>query len=169
MLTLNSINEYSNLIIALLAFLAFVISLLQAKNNRQHNRLCVKPALCDWLDVGNSYFHFSVTNNGIGPAIIKDMSVFVDDKKLMVERENLIPLAVGLLFNEYPTRVNSSHINNGYIVAVNEKIDIARVEFTSMHSPSPNEVKEKLKRVRVLIDYESAYEEAHQLDTKNNH
>lgn len=58
----------------------------QAVLLRKHNRLSVKPHLCTWThddDSDKMYkIYFLLSNNGLGPAIIKSFKVYFDGERL---------------------------------------------------------------------------------------
>lgn len=71
---------------ALAASVAATFTAYQAMLLRRHNRLSVKPHLSTWTrtDDANKEFkiYFILSNNGLGPAIIKDFVVYFDNEKL---------------------------------------------------------------------------------------
>lgn len=78
-----------------IALISLIFTAYQASLSRKHNQLSVKPQLATWATENtekefsakgsqhaNCVFQFEVMNNGIGPAIIRDYSVFFDGKKI---------------------------------------------------------------------------------------
>lgn len=116
------LDRYSNLIIATMAFLAFIISISQANSNRKHNRLSVRPALCHWLETNDAGFVFKVSKNGVGPAIIKDTAVLIRGNQLSSTNEKIIQTAVNSLFDGFDYEIKSSFFNYDYVFSTNEEV-----------------------------------------------
>lgn len=70
----------------LIALITGIFTAYQAFLTRKHNRLSVKPHITTWIneDSADGYYILccNVMNNGIGPAVIKDYSVFYDGTKI---------------------------------------------------------------------------------------
>ena len=70
----------------LVALFTGIFAVYQVFLTRKHNRLSVKPHITTWIneDSADRYYilRCDVMNNGIGPAIIKDYSVFYEGAKI---------------------------------------------------------------------------------------
>lgn len=70
----------------LVALFTGVFTAYQAFLTRKHNRLSVKPDVTTWINEDNADGYYilrcDVKNNGIGPAIIRDYSVFYEGHKI---------------------------------------------------------------------------------------
>lgn len=162
--TLQILKNNSDLIIATMAFLAFLLSLWQGYSNRKHNRMTIKPALCHWLHSESSAFNFSVTNNGFGPAVVKDFKLFVDGSEVGGLKDTIIEQGIKQLFSQ-TAQISTAHLNQNYVIAPNQTILIAQVNFLAMDAPSKDEIKKTIERARLLISYESGYGDKFLLDT----
>jgi hypothetical protein len=70
----------------LVALVTGIFTAYQAFLTRKHNRLSVKPHVTTWIseDIVEGYYvlRCEAINNGIGPAIIRDYSVFYEGQKI---------------------------------------------------------------------------------------
>lgn len=155
----------SNIVIAIIALFAFLVSLWQTASTRKHNRLSVRPILCTWKNINTTSFSFIIKNSGIGPAIIKDVTIFLNDKKIEGNDEAIIHEIIENIFSDYPHQCDASLFSAGYVFAINEQVEIANVKFTTLKSPSKDEINQKLSQVRLVVNYESAYQKKVKLDT----
>lgn len=89
--TMDIIASYGaeNIIAAmamLVALFTGIFTAYQAFLTRKHNRLSVKPDVTTWINEDNADGYYivrcDVKNNGIGPAIIRDYSVFYEGQKI---------------------------------------------------------------------------------------
>ena len=60
------------------AVASIVISVWQGFENRNHNRLAVRPRLEISYTIQDSSFGFQLKNNGLGPAILTSRSIIID-------------------------------------------------------------------------------------------
>ncbi|WOC25844.1 hypothetical protein LY624_14880 [Pseudoalteromonas sp. N1230-9] len=60
----------------LLAGLAIYFTWQQSKSNRQHNELSVRPAICSNFDTHQNELNFTITNKGLGPAIVDEFKFY---------------------------------------------------------------------------------------------
>jgi hypothetical protein len=65
-----------------IAFASICISLWEGSETRRHNRLSVRPKLEVVFNAGKETFGYTVDNNGLGPAMITGMDLFVDGEKI---------------------------------------------------------------------------------------
>jgi len=84
----------------------------QTALSREHNRLSVRPAL-DFISLHMSptgHYKLSLENNGVGPAVVQDVSYFVDGAKIPTAH-----LALGKLFDFGPLRdIAVKYVNGSY-------------------------------------------------------
>jgi hypothetical protein len=150
-----------------IAFCAFVLTVWQVVTTRRHNRLSVKPFLTTWTDsdYDENRYGIELTNNGVGPALIKSFTIEVDGKKVSGEVSDQVKNALKILFPQREYTSSQSYVGLGYMMSAKEKRHLVDVQFTGNNLPKPDEVLQKLKRARLVIDYESIYREKYCLDT----
>lgn len=151
---------------ALIAALALLVSAYSAFASRQHNKLSVRPRLTTSTfqrvvsDGINSTLQIGVTltNVGLGPAIVKSASVLLDDIEVPVSSpEDCRQLLLRAFPNAQlgPT-VHFMKLNKEHAIAVGKDINI--VEFTM--TGAPQDVKEHLERFAIVVRLESLYGES---------
>jgi len=152
---------------AVIALSALGLTVWQAVTARRHNRLSVTPHLTTWshLDRGNNLYQIDLLNNGIGPALIKHFLIQVDGKSISGEASEPIEKALKILFPQYLYQSYQSYVTNGYMMSEKEARPLVRVQFCGERLPTSEEVDHAIKRVRLVIKYESIYGESDCLDT----
>jgi hypothetical protein len=144
---------------AVIALCALALTVCQAWTTRRHNRLSVKPHLDTWSDsdeVNNNYT-VKLLNNGIGPAVIKSFEIQVDGQPVVGEGVEPVKKTLKILFPEYQYDSHQSYVAPGYVMAAKEAHDLASVTFRGQKVPRPEEVRNAIKKARLLIHYESFY------------
>lgn len=150
---------------AVIALAALVTSVWQGIETRNHNRQSVQPKLhIDRIEANYTSFEsgvvpgFSLINNGIGPAIVRDVRVYVDG--------SLQPNEYG--FNGWKNAIRALTVDEAWVrfYGFNDG-DALRdgqarrllyvVENGALGSAGLNRFSSVLARVRIEIDYESIY------------
>ena len=154
-------NNASNVI----AICAFGATFWQAHLTRKHNKFSVKPYLTTWNTTEDGYNVVKIINNGIGPAHIKSFSIFVDGQR--VAGENLEPhiKCLNIIFSGYEFSWYGSYLGVDYMMPSNEQKALVAFKFTGQKIPNPIELDHILKRARLVINYESIYEEKFKFDS----
>jgi len=80
----ESLNNFAPIIIA---SLALFLTIWQAKTQRKHNKISVKPILSGFLHQEPShdpypFYYFSLMNKGLGTAKIDSFAFYINDKKV---------------------------------------------------------------------------------------
>jgi len=81
---LDTILSSDHLIKTILAICAISLTIWQGASNRKHNRLSTRPHLTLTSNtlVKDVFYSADLKNDGLGPAFIKDISIFLDDKEV---------------------------------------------------------------------------------------
>ena len=148
----------------LIACLALWYSRQQVKMHERHNRLMATPNLSGWkhTDSEQGTFLYTLENTGIGPAIIKEITLEVDGKLVEGEGSDLIEAAIDIIVPYEQTRKIEMFVKGEFISAGR------RVEIYQASSPylSEEEIEERLtKRAKLLIQYESIFGDAFTFDS----
>lgn len=101
---INFCATHSATIIALASVVVAIVSAIfaayQAFISRQHNRLSVRPHITTWADQTDEdklyKIKFELINNGLGPAILKEINIFFE-KKLIGNNKNRDDLEKSIL------------------------------------------------------------------------
>jgi len=108
---------------------------------------------------GEGYYEYELVNNGLGPAIIENFIVKVDDDVIPGKGVDKIEKALKVIFSEFNYISHSAYIAAEYSMAAKEKVAIVSVQFTDKPFPSKDTVVNLFNRVDFYIDYKSFYEE----------
>jgi hypothetical protein len=146
---------------ATIALCALGITVWQARIARRHNKLSVRPHLTTRIDSDptNHVYSADLLNKGIGPALIKSFSIFVDGCAVGGEESESIKNAVEILFPKNVYALTHTHVPVGSGLAANETIKLVSIQFAGQLVPSSKEVNDAIRRTRLLIHYSSMYEE----------
>jgi len=143
-----------------IALLALSVTIWQGILIRKHNRLSVKPIL-------NIDYNFSahigdigiyLINKGIGPAVIIDYKVFVDDILLECDYTEIWHKAAPLLRINEPW-VTSHFLEPGEGINAGDKLGILIIKKESMDPAKLLKFISSVKRLMIKIEYESIYHE----------
>lgn len=69
-----NIEKVSHYAVVFIAVLALFVSIWQVRVGHRHNQLSVKPYLDFHIDQSDSILHVSFSNEGFGPAILKELT-----------------------------------------------------------------------------------------------
>ncbi len=147
-------HDLSSLLVALLAL---YIAIRNARVQREHQRLSVKPKLICWrIFRGPSHklYGFKLINNGLGPAEITSIQLYLDGSIIDSDHNawSTVIKNVGL---------NSSNWNiwrpsPGVFIRSGEELWLFHTESLDR---SANETIRSLSRLRIKIGYKSMYNE----------
>lgn len=143
-----------------IALSALAATFWQASISRKHNKLSVKPYLTTWnTTTPDGYAVVKIINNGVGPAHIKSFSIYVDGQKMTGEALEPHGKCLNIIFADYPFSWYGAYLGVDYMMSSNEQKDLIAIKFTGEKLPSDLEIEHRSKRARIVIDYESIYEE----------
>ncbi|MCB0279860.1 MAG: hypothetical protein KDD94_10175 [Calditrichaeota bacterium] len=141
-----------------IAVVSIVVSVWQAAEERTHNRLSVKPKLeIIFRSDTNQIATFTISNHGLGPAIIKKLTTFVNRKEIAT------PDLAGLFVAIDSLGLRQSVVQFDPIVrGISIPADASRiiVQFDLKKYPGdPSEIK-IYEALGFFVDYESMYGES---------
>ena len=131
-----------------IAMMALFISLWQGCEQRKHNRLSVRPLLTFDVFSRNQTKSIRLSNDGLGPALIKRFMITIDGEKLDAEKGNpwTAVLDKRLLRNRFSEMY---YFAEGTTVKADRSFNLFTWEPDSVQQLG----------IRILIDYQSIYEE----------
>lgn len=135
-----------------IAILALAISLWQGFEERRHNRLTVKPLLNFETISHNQTKSIRLSNNGLGPAVIKGFYVYLDGQKIDANIEN--PWSKVM-----KKRGLEGQISQMWYLA---EASILKPEQSYVLLTWPAELRQNLQ-IQVAIEYESIYSQNYTL------
>lgn len=144
-----------------IALCAFVISICQGKQVREHNKLSVRPHLTTWRhsEPEKGFYRLELINNGIGPAVIEGFSIKVDGILVSGERSKPIEKAMEIVLPNLQYQPEQSYLEKGYVMAPKERCKIFAVQFLGHALPSKEFVDHAIERCELEILYKSFYGE----------
>jgi hypothetical protein len=152
-ITWNLITAWMTIIIAVTAV---IVAMKQAQDAREHNKLSVTPHLDFFQNLGGQKLGIEIKNNGVGPAIIKDIRIFTphgefDGTSHAGQMGALKQL--GLVLSD----VGYSGLQEGDFLAAGDSLWLFyRSGQQKLPQPEIYYV-ERFKKISVRISYESVY------------
>lgn len=154
-LSADTITAIAAIIIALIAL---GISVWQGYETRRHNRLSVTPKLTYDYSLSSAYPEVAIklSNNGIGPAIIKDFALHVDGIRI----EDIGYggwKSVGNKLNTFQPWVRSAFLNKEDVMRVGETKMLFSVDRKNINRERKEIILKAFSRLKISIEYESIY------------
>ncbi len=147
----------------IISIIALFYSIKQTKLNQLHNRLSVKPILDYSVLISTSYNRFSVIieNNGLGPAVISNFRLFIDnmsffDLKEIHNIEDYGNLSIFLDYQE--NKLDWHHISTGNVINVGQKIEIVGFKYDKYSNENSTKFRNMVNRIKFEVKYSSIYE-----------
>lgn len=163
-------NNAANIIaLAATAFMAY-----QAWLTRGHNRLSVRPHLQTHIHTqaerGDSAcykYAFELRNAGLGPAVVKKVTVFLDGKEqALATAKDVEALIRGLI--PPPLDLNTLHIVEGEAIRAHDSRTLLAFRLPPLEEAQLKGLEEQLGRLDLVIEYASMYGERYKpLDTRD--
>lgn len=153
---MESTLEAETIIAIFIALLALGVTLWQLSVQRKHNRMSVKPYLVfnRILLLESPQMTIELKNTGLGPAFIKDMTVYVDgvpfNKSIILPWKDILKQAGIITTNVMEMTLYKYAISAGNteVIVQAETFKSQKVEMKCIH------------RIDVKIQYESFYSES---------
>jgi len=167
-------REYAALLVSICALF---LTINQSMATRRHNRLSVTPHLTSFTDhkrdSENSDLRvitFTLTNNGLGPAII-DRYELLQDRKVIddLSPDNLVKIATKVL----PIAILAdccyfSVLRKGYVLAKDEVITVAKIKYAPTIHDDPKKLDEALQSFHIRVTFESIYRKSFSYDSRDH-
>lgn len=140
---------------AIAALAAIWISVTQFRAAKEHNIRMVTPHLSSWRDLDDETGSFTITltNDGIGPAIVKSVTVAIDGAPLTGQGSVLMDQVVSTVVGRYFKNKEFDMFLEGHYVSPQQTLDILHIRSDKY---SCGELAKLMgERVRLSISYES--------------
>jgi hypothetical protein len=162
----NFLAAFASLVSVLIACLALRFSSKQIKIHEQHNRLMATPHLSGWNHINSDTdtYTFTLENNGLGPAIVREITLLVDGNPQEGKGSELIKAAVDKMFAHETINSGIEMFTTGEFIAVGKKFDILTIKIT-------NKKAEDLRmyvagKTQLLISYDSILGDSYLFDSE---
>lgn len=161
-------SDYTAMFAAIIALASLYVAVQQTRLTRKHNQLSVRPLLALYRkEFKNLPIEYSVINHGLGPAVVVEYEVFVDDKKIEAPDGNIVLAALD--------RMSISRENvQGHLLASKEVLmtghEITLLKFSESANDEDTfkDLLGKLPRLKFKLKYESIYQESFQIFGNGN-
>lgn len=161
---------------SIIALLALFVALWSIITSRKHNKLTVKPHVYESIETDAISFscRFYLINKGLGPAIIKSSTYYLDGEE--VEFNKLLNI-IEKLPSEFGIRI--SKVKPGSAISKDEEYPIIEIMWDKLkyNIPEDKETRNKIandvrsfstqiaKRFGLVVVWESAYGERGELNS----
>jgi hypothetical protein len=161
-----SADNFIAICAGVVALCALGVSLWQGWTMRQHNKLSVKPFLSFRISVSKSKDEMGVRiyNSGLGPAIIKQLIVYVDKKPYTIKGYEDWKTAGGAA-KIFDRTIRFSTFAEKEAVRAGESLPIISYPKEGWTEKGLECFPDALSRIRIKIIYASAYKEIFEVTT----
>jgi hypothetical protein len=152
----DSLKNFAPIIIA---SLALFLTIWQAKTQRKHNKISVKPILSGFLHQEPShdpypFYYFSLMNKGLGTAKIDSFTFYINDKKVSREELNSDLENLGEIYGNFLFTLG--WLDARSYISKDETLKI--IDIPVLDVQTPKEVFEYIhKSYKLCIKYSSLY------------
>lgn len=148
-----------------IALCALMLSIWQGVQARRHNKISFRPHLTTWFHEGNNSGHFQLDliNNGLGPAVISEFRVLVDEKKISGTGLEPLNKLIEIIFKGYQYKSKTGYVSPGYSMSAKERCSLITLDFDS-DWPTESVMEHLIKRIDIQVEYRSFYDESFSMD-----
>ena len=143
---------------AVVALGAFVVAIVQSFQIRKHNRLSVMPYLSFYISYGTETVPFGLhlANNGVGPAILKKVRIFLDGQPFTVSTGH--PWCMVWMKAGYNKPIVAYHFpEEDTPLRIGEIFPLLTIDKGFESDRERREFSQAIKRVDLEVRYESVY------------
>ncbi len=143
-----------------IAIIALAVSVWQGIVTREHNRLSMTPNLVAIPHMKKAYdfYGISIDNNGVGPAILKNITVTYEGKTYnAVDKNEMEKLVAGLKLTF--SSLHIGHFERGMFVAKKDSIHFFGGNPDDLGEYNQIRIRKIVERISIKIEYYSIYKE----------
>ena len=140
-----------------IAIASIVVTVWQGMETRRHNRLSVRPKLEIIFESGHDSFGYVLMNNGLGPATITGIELFIDGKQMQETGFS----GYDELFEKLGMKnrkITHTGIYPGKTIKTNERQNIFKFYLTEKDDLDTL-LPKIYSRIKIEIKYQSMYDE----------
>lgn len=165
----SGLSALAALASVVIAVTAVWISRRQLKMHEQHNKKMATPHISSWIAIStdDKTLEYSIQNNGLGPAIVKNIALSVDGKPVTNKKGyQLSEAALDLLLDGVGSTREYEMPDLGMYIPTGKKYRILACKF---QHHDPEEILGRIKRrAHLAITYESIYGETYTFCSKSD-
>jgi len=137
-----------------IALSALLITVIQTHLTRKHNKLSIRPVLCDWVHTTDNRITFWIMNKGLGTADISAFNFYIYDKKATLEE---FQQDVNEQVKQNSIIVDTAGMSANSYLAKDEKVTVLDVTFQKDINIDDSFIKHLDDRYKITIKYKSLY------------
>lgn len=149
---------------------ALVFTIYQWRDARRHNRISLRP----FINKGNrtetwpdrARMAISLTNNGLGPAVIKTFQIFYKGTTLAEPFAKKLETVMKGVIADGKCSSGALDFRPGHIMPPGSTEELAWVSFSKAEGDDVDRVRRAIDCFDMLLEYESMYGEPTRLDTR---
>ena len=160
---MNNRKFSSDLIVSIsaivIALASIIVAVWQGIENRNHNRLSVRPRLdmSFSLDYADSLAQLKIRNNGLGPAVIDEAKAVIENKDFDINKaDELFNFLSELGIHDISVTYQLLSLGSTIIPNDTKKIFSIKISNLKKLGLDPNNF---INNVKFIIKYKSLYEE----------
>lgn len=150
------VSDWIGISSIVIAITALAVTLWQAHIARKHNRLSLAPNLIVHTDTGTNCCSFTLENNGLGPAVIKEFYLVVGDNEIPAANYDAQKKAMKML--KVPLHYSSYFVSIGEHIAPGKRIELLDIE-TGQQGDVEFFVKKLKQNLKYKVVYTSMYQD----------
>lgn len=171
---LDLCREYAALLVAICALF---LTISQSRATREHNRLTVKPHLTSFTErvadperKGVVRVRATLSNNGLGPAIIRNFEPLFADRPINAADADGLAEFVGKTVPVpiLPGGCYFTVLREGYVLAKDQTLVVAELLIIPTLDSPYDALKRALDQFHLRVTYESAYGQSFVYDSRDH-
>lgn len=163
-------SDYLGIATIIIASAALIMTQWQIRAAIKHNRLTHRPHL-NCLSVFKSdkgSYSLHVENNGLGPAVIHNFNILLNDVKVEGEGDEMWKNLLHILLNGLAYESSRTFLAPGHMISAGASIKVLELKFDENSLPKKEAIESAFAKADLSICYTSIYEEEFMLTTEDN-
>jgi hypothetical protein len=144
----------------IVATLALIVAVHEVRSTRAHNRLSVLPQIDTFIktDEIDQTIEVSLHNGGLGPARIKEFTVYCNGRRLSEDSiGDALSFASGEILKGNVCTINVGGPDPGYVLTAGANGLLLHWKFSGSHKLTVSEMRSLLHKIDFTVKYESFY------------
>lgn len=163
---IESLKNNPSLVISICALL---LTMYQAWATRKHNRLSVQPRLSTQIERDVTEERVirviaTLSNSGLGPAIIKSFEILVNDKPYLINEQSEIESLVTRNVSGHIVELRTGFFRKNHTFSKDATTELLNLKISN----ATESTLEEIKMFHLRVNYESAYGESFLYDSRTH-
>ena len=148
---------------------ALLLTMYQAWATRKHNRLSVQPRLSTQIERDVTEERVirviaTLSNSGLGPAIIKSFEILVNDKPYLINEQSEIESLVTRNLSGHIVELRTGFFRKNHTFSKDATTELLNLKIRN----ATESTLEEIKMFHLRVNYESAYGESFLYDSRTH-